>query len=76
MREKYCFFFTPVYTGSGAHPVQQVPDSFPGVKQQKRGVDHPPPSSVDVKERVELYQYSVRVSAWPVTGWPLLLHDS
>jgi hypothetical protein len=29
--------------------------SFPGVKQPGRGVDHPPSSSVGVKERVELY---------------------
>jgi hypothetical protein len=29
--------------------------SFPGVKRQGHGVNHPPPSSVEVKERVELY---------------------
>jgi hypothetical protein len=29
--------------------------SFPGVKRQGRGVDHPSPSSAEVKERVELY---------------------
>ena len=28
--------------------------SFQGVKQQGRGVNHPPPSSAEVKERVEL----------------------
>jgi hypothetical protein len=27
-------------------------------KQPKRGVNHPPPSSAEVKERVELYLYS------------------
>jgi len=27
--------------------------SFPGVKRLERGVDHPLPSSVEVKERVE-----------------------
>jgi len=32
--------------------------SFPGVKQPGRGVDHPPPSSAEVKERVKLYLYS------------------
>jgi hypothetical protein len=32
--------------------------SFPGVKQLGRGVNHPPPSSAKVKERVELYLYS------------------
>jgi len=28
--------------------------SFPGVKQPGRGVDHPPPSSAEVEETVEL----------------------
>jgi len=28
--------------------------SFPGVKWPGRGVDHPPPSSAEVKERVEV----------------------
>jgi hypothetical protein len=32
--------------------------SFPGVKRPGRGVDHPPLSSAEVKERVELYLYS------------------
>jgi hypothetical protein len=30
----------------------------PGVKCPGRDVDHPPPSSAEVKERVELYLYS------------------
>jgi len=33
--------------------------SFPEVKWPGRGVDHPHPSSVKVKERVELYIYSL-----------------
>jgi len=28
--------------------------SFPGIKRPGRGVDHPPPYSAEVKERVEL----------------------
>jgi len=32
--------------------------SFPGVKRPGRGVDHPPTSSAEVKERVQLYLYS------------------
>jgi hypothetical protein len=31
---------------------------FPGVKQPGRGIDHPPQSSAEVKETVELYLYS------------------
>ena len=31
--------------------------SFLGVKRPGRGVDHPPPSSAEFKERVELYMY-------------------
>jgi len=47
--------------------------SFPGVKRSGRGVDHPPPSSAEVKERVELYLYSPSGPSWPVIGWTLLL---
>jgi len=32
-------------------------ESFPGVKRPERRVDHPPSSSVEVKERVHLYIY-------------------
>ena len=42
--------------------------SFPGVKRLGRGVDHPPPSSARVKERVELYLYSPSGLTWPVLG--------
>jgi hypothetical protein len=42
--------------------------SFPGVKRPGRGVDHPPPSSARVKERVELYLYSPSGSSWSVRG--------
>ena len=31
---------------------------LPGVKRPGRGVDHPPPSSAEVKEKVELNLYS------------------
>ena len=31
---------------------------FPRVKRPGRGVNHPPPSSAEIKERVELYLYS------------------
>jgi len=32
--------------------------TFPGMKQPGRGVDRQIPSSVEIKERVELYLYS------------------
>ena len=44
--------------------------SFPGVK---RSVDHPPPSSAQVKERVELYLYCPSRPSWPILGWTLPL---
>jgi hypothetical protein len=46
--------------------------SSPGVKQPGRGVDHPPLSSAEVKEGVELYLYSPSVPSWPVIGRILL----
>jgi len=42
--------------------------SFPGVKRSGRGVDHPPPSSAEGKERVQLYFYSPSGPSWPVLG--------
>jgi hypothetical protein len=52
-------YFAAVQTGPGAHPASCTmgTGSFPGVKRPGRGVDHPPSSSVRVKERVELYLY-------------------
>jgi hypothetical protein len=47
--------------------------SFPGVERPGRGVDHPPTSSGDVKERVELYLYFPSGPPWPVLGRPLPL---
>jgi len=53
-------FSVSVQTGPGAQPTSytMATGSFPGVKWPGRGVDHPPPSSAEVKERVELYLYS------------------
>ena len=42
--------------------------SFQGVKRLGPGVDNPPSSSVEVKERVELYFYSPYGPSWPVLG--------
>jgi hypothetical protein len=46
---------------------------FSGVRKPGRGVNHPPPSSTEVKERVELYLYSPSGSSWPVLGRTLPL---
>jgi hypothetical protein len=66
-------FSAPIQTGPGAYPASCTmgTGSFPGVKQLGRGVDHPPPSSAEVKERVELYLYSHSGPSWPVLGWTL-----
>jgi hypothetical protein len=63
-------FSAPVQIGPGASPVSYTmgTESFPGVKRQKRGIDHPRQSSAEVKERVELYLYSPTGLSWPVTG--------
>jgi len=52
-------FFALVQSGPGAHSASStaVTGSFPGLKRPGRGVDHPPPSSAEVKERVELYLF-------------------
>jgi hypothetical protein len=41
---------------------------FPGVERPGFGFDHPPPSSAEVKERVEIYLYSISVPPCPVLG--------
>jgi hypothetical protein len=59
-------FYAPVQTDPGAHPDSYAMDtgSFTGPKRPGRGVDHPPASSADVKERVELYLYSPSGPSW------------
>jgi len=42
--------------------------SFLGVKQPGHGVDHPPPSSAEVKGRIELYLHSPSGPSWAVIG--------
>jgi hypothetical protein len=50
-------FSTPAHAGPGTHPPSYTmrTGSFPGVKRPGRGVDHPPQSSAEVKETVELF---------------------
>ena len=68
-------FSVPLQTGPGAQPASCTIDtgSFPGVKRPGRCVDYPPPSSAEVKWRVEVYLYSLSVSSWSILGWTLLL---
>jgi hypothetical protein len=63
-------FSAPAQNGPGAQPAsyKKGTGSFSGVKRPGRGVDHPPPSSAKVKERVELYLYSTSGPSWPVIG--------
>ena len=63
-------FFAHVQTGPGAHPTSYTmgTGSFPGVKRPGRGVEHPPSSSADVKQRVELHLYSTYGPSWTVLG--------
>jgi hypothetical protein len=63
-------FPAPVKTGPETHPASYTmgTGSFPGVKWPGHGVDHPPPSSAEVKERVELYLYSPSGPSCPVVG--------
>jgi hypothetical protein len=68
-------FFASVQTDPGAHPASYTmgTGSFPGVKRPGRGADHPPPTSAEVKERVDLYLYSPSGPSWPVLGKALPL---
>ena len=68
-------FSAPVQTGPGAHPASYTvgTGSFKGVKRPGCGVDHPSPSSAEVKERVGLYLYSPSSCSWRVLRWTLPL---
>jgi len=54
----------PIQTDPGAHPMGT--GSFLGVKRLGRSVDHPSPSSAEVKERVGLYLYFRARPSFPV----------
>ena len=63
-------FSAPVQTDPEAHPASYTmgTGSFPAVKRPGRGVDHPPRSCAEVKERVELYLCYLTRHSWPVLG--------
>jgi hypothetical protein len=54
-------FSASAQTGPGNYPASCTmgTESFARIKRSGRGADHPPPSSVEVKERVELYPMNV-----------------
>jgi hypothetical protein len=54
-------------------PTQCVLGPFPREKRPGRNVGHPPPSSAEVKERVEVYNYSPFGPSWPVVKWTILI---
>ena len=63
-------FSAPVQSGPGAYPAFCTvgTGSLPGVRRPGRCVNHPPTSSAEVKERVELYLYSPSGPSWTVVG--------
>ena len=67
-------FSAPVQTGPGAHPAsyRMGTGSLPGVKRPNRGIGNPPPSSAEVKERVQLYVYSPSGPSWLFLWWYFL----
>ena len=60
-------FSAPVQNGPGAYPASYKlgTGSFPGVNRPLHDVDHPPPSSAEVKESVDLIMYSPYGLSWP-----------
>jgi hypothetical protein len=60
-------FSTPVQTDPRAHPASHTMGTafFPAVKRPERGFHHPPQSSAEVKEKVELCLYSNSGPSWP-----------
>jgi hypothetical protein len=64
-------FSAPVQTDPGAQPASYTKVTGPRYRWENRpgrGVDHPPLSSAEVKERVELYVYFPFGPSWPVLG--------
>ena len=61
---------TPVQTGPGLTQlsVQWVPGLFAGLKPPRRGIEHQPSSSAEVKESVQLYRCFPSEPSWPVLG--------
>jgi hypothetical protein len=61
------FIHHRVQNGSDAHTASytmDIRDFLPGVKREPREAENSPPSSVEVKEYVELYLHSCCTSSW------------
>ena len=66
-------FFENFQTGPRAHTASFIMGNGSisrggGVKQLGRGLNYPPPSSTEVKERVEIFLYFFLEPSWPVLG--------
>jgi len=64
-------FFPNSTDSTCSHPVNT--GSFPDVQRLGRGFHHPPQSSAEVKETVDLYRYSPSGHTWSVLGRALHL---
>jgi hypothetical protein len=66
---------TPVLTSPEGHPSSYVMITgyFSGVKGARCGAEHPCPTSDVVREKVEVYFYSLFGPSWPVKRSPLTL---
>ena len=56
----------PYQPGTQQYSYTKGTGSFPEVNLPGRGVENPPTSSTEVKERVELYLYCPSDRSWPV----------
>jgi len=65
-------FFAAIQSIHGAHPASCTmgAGSFLGLNWLGHSINHPPPCSVDVTGRVELYHYPF-VLSWQVIEWTL-----
>ena len=63
-------FYASVQTGPGAHPATRKmgTESRLGIKWPGNGIDYPPSSSTEGKQRLELYVYSPSAPSWPALG--------